>query len=357
MEVNIVNIDYEYELYPNFKKGVMGQRLNKEFNYLFFWLGDYREVFYTEEKYSQEYTDYLKKYLDTLPIYTNEKQNNSADWWGSSYDQVGKKLNSKLFSTLLAKEKNLCPPHVEVIYNIKELEHYLLAFQSDDKFFLRKDVSFSSFGHQLLKKEDIFKSNLDFPFVISPFFRRQQDFGNHYIDGSYSICENLLNERGEFKGCFCHEPDISFQEKLKPVENKIKEMAEGDFEIDSFTYCDEDGLKDYPLVEINYRKSLGRMGIALRRLCGDNKACWLLLKKRKSSEGFYDLKCFIEALDFYKNDNIIITNDLRGELVHICFIAPSDKELSTLVMDFSKAYYLEKVPQFLANKFAVNIKN
>ena len=50
MEVNIVNIDYEYELYPNFKKGVMGQRLNKEFNYLFFWLGDYREVFYTEEK-------------------------------------------------------------------------------------------------------------------------------------------------------------------------------------------------------------------------------------------------------------------------------------------------------------------
>ena len=58
-----------------------------------------------------------------------------------------------------------------------------------------------------------------------------------------------------------------------------------------------------------------------------------------------------------KNDNIIITNDLRGELVHICFIAPSDKELSTLVMDFSKAYYLEKVPQFLANKFAVNIKN
>lgn len=282
-----IDLDYEHYLFdpnyneshPNFLKVI------KEFEYVYFFFNLNHTTLKNEQDYKDEYLKYLDNLNFQLPKFSKDVKDFKYFWGKRADKNLEKKLNSKITSASLAKELGLGFFDGMLLSDVEKLKKYLN--ESNYKNFLMKDPEgFSGIGHiKIDQSTDLDKIKISKTMLVEPFYERVCDIGctfNQKNDGSFEmfLVENYNNEKGSFKGglassnieVFLKNIKEKYQfdlEKQMSVYQRIfkeyqKMGASSNVQIDSFIYKENNELKFYPLVEVNYRKT---MGLVMKKLC------------------------------------------------------------------------------------------
>ena len=297
---NIFNIDYEYELYGLFDKNdelkKKIEKIRQELEYIYFFLENSESCLKTNKYYCPHYLEYLKKLGLTIPKMTKEASSGSLNWWGKLKNiPLEKLLNSKKTSTLFALEEKMCHPKTLLIENIDELRNF---YPSEDtsEWIVRAAYSTAGNGVLRLNRKEFFNAKkinnlerilLDSPIVLEPYLKRIMDIGiliNLSSPLNYSITKNFINERGSFKGGLIFENKRDFEKKLDNdfmsmnlIEENIEKIARyysslgarEYIQVDSFFFEEQGKIKYYPLVEVNYRKTMGLFLRSMKKFLPD----------------------------------------------------------------------------------------
>lgn len=284
MKTYKVDLDYEASLFDPAYKPDLGkfQKIIREFEYVFF-------LVQKEKCILKNYKDYEKKYLDHLRALgfvipdLHPKAEHAERWWGHHHNlEIEKFLNSKLTSAQIGKEKGWGFSEGSIISNISELKNHLHSFPETKNWLLKKPHSFSGIGHFKFGRdelnESIINKVLTEPTLLEPVYDRVFDIGTTFIieNGvikNHFIVENFNSENGGFKGGAGSSNVEKFKKyifkkynfDLNELEELTKKIAVkyislgalSNVQIDSFIYKENNQLKLYPLVEVNYRKTMG----------------------------------------------------------------------------------------------------
>ncbi len=281
-----IDLDYEHYLFDNSYNEADPKFLKviKEFEYVFFFFNLQHSTLKNAQDYSDEYLKYLEGLNFKLPKLSKDEKSYQYFWGERLNFNLEQKLNSKITSAKLAKELGLGFQHGMLISDVDNLKKYLK--NSNFKKFLMKDPEgFSGIGHTKIDEStDLEKIKITKTMLVEPFYQRVCDIGctfNKLSNGSYEmfLVENYNNEKGSFKGglatscvdLFLKNIKDKYQfdlEKSIPLYERIfreyQNMgATSNVQIDSFIFLEENKLKLYPLVEVNYRKT---MGLVMKKL-------------------------------------------------------------------------------------------
>jgi hypothetical protein len=281
--VNTYKVDLDYESYlfdanykadsPHFVK------LIKEFEYVFFLINKEKCILKNLKNYSQEYLIKLKKLGFEIPQF-DPLNENYINWWGTRKNLIlEKKLNSKLTSALFSKEKKLGFFDGEIVNNVDEILNFIKN-KEFKRWILKSPNGFSGIGHQIFNFDFIPLVQFNGPMLLEPLYDRICDLGITFEMQDKTlkrmfIVENFNNEKGSFKGgtgakdlkTFYNYIQKKYNFDLAIYEKAYIEIfeyykslgAESNIQIDSFIYkeINSEELKLYPLVEVNYRKTMG----------------------------------------------------------------------------------------------------
>lgn len=313
-----VNIDYESVLFHS-QLGPKG--INEYLEFLAFFLQN--DVLLTSKKYSQDYLDYVTRISGVTP--KTQEIGTAENWWGPLKDLNQERLlNSKLNSTALAISQGW----VEAQILDSHLESY-----SDD-FFFKNPYSMSGKGFRSTTDAKHIKN---FPQILERKLNRKFDF-SHYVlpDGQTIAYANVVDEKFQYKGSeffdwkqatvenlnFYKEVSPSrwkeFQDRLETIKSHYQVLNNFGYSIDSFIYEENGELLIYPLCEVNYRRTMGRVAYELsQKYAQDKKITRLVVTKAKK--------------DFYKEftrEGVIVLSpgDARFELIF--FMADTMEELT-----------------------------
>lgn len=274
---NFVNIDFEYGLFDPKYSDHFNQysKMNKEFEFVYFYIEKNNEPLLKQREYPSEYLNKLKSVGISLPkMVSNHKF--KINWWGNNKDhELEKILNSKITSTKLGIENNLCPSSINIVQNEMEIKNWISKFPQYQNWIARVPFEVAGRGSFQFINESQIPSEVNFPLIIGPYFNRILDFGFSYNvqtkESSWSI--NLNNSIGQFMGGLLIKNEskfFQFMEKelnikwsdLIQLRDKIVDLyismgAYNIIQIDSFIYKEAGSFKIYPLVEINHRKTMG----------------------------------------------------------------------------------------------------
>lgn len=287
--VNRFNLDYEFELFDfhkdNKKEKNKISEIAKEFEYVYFFIEKSETILKNLRSYPEDYLDYLKKIGLKVPQFTNNSTIIANNWWGALANKnLEKELNSKETSTNFALEFKYCHSATGLVRSKEELfEH--LENHSYLQWIARSAYSSGGYGIFKFKKDGLFLNRYfenkiesflsKGPMVLEPKLDRILDIGitlNLEKKLSYFFTQNFVSELGSFKGgLIFRNSDLlnsvffnnqkmmnSYEKFLKKLkEFYINKGAVNTLQIDSFLYKENDEIKCYPLVEVNYRKTMG----------------------------------------------------------------------------------------------------
>ena len=287
-KLNVFNIDYEYELFglleknDGLKKKI--EKIRLELEYIYFFLESNETLLKTNKDYCPYYLDYLKSLGLIIPTMTSKEGSRELNWWGELKDiPLERLLNSKKTSTTFAMRESLCHSRTSIIETVEEIKKF---YPSEDvsKWIVRAAHSTAGNGVFLFNRDDFFnikkinkleKIILESPIILEPYLKRVLDIGlviNLNSPSDYSITENFVTEGGAFKGGIIFDNRKDFEKKLnkrfgglKLIEENIEKIsryytklgAKKYIQVDSFFFEEQYKIKYYPLVEVNYRKTMG----------------------------------------------------------------------------------------------------
>lgn len=291
MEVKFrVNLDFDSALSHNDPSYQNSKFLN-ELEYIFFLANrDNDAVLYTTNHYSEKYLNHLRSFGFTIASLSSD-QTNYKNWWGNlSNFEEARKLNSKCWLASWHK-----PLGDKIIESRNDLE---------DRFpsYYRADQGFSGISNHILNSQSDFKK-LKFPGVQSQYVQVLQTFGVTYNlkTNEYFIVENITDKKGAFKGgSLINISELMPVFDLEAIINELNIHApEAEvIQFDNMIYLDEIGeRKICPLVEINYRRTMGSIIKSVTEILG------------KGSLHFGDR-------DKLRDDSIILSPDF---VRNICF--------------------------------------
>lgn len=277
MQTYCVNLDYEWRLFnKNLSRDVL-KKVQLEFEFIYFFIETHNTTLKSEFKYPEYYLDFISSLGAVIPLFS-DLNSKALNWWGDLNNiPLEKSLNSKLTSYLVSRELNILPQAIELVENLKELEEYLKRNEKMAHTFIAKDLeSMGGQGNLVFEKNNleqvgpkIIKMLKNGKIIISPFFDRINDYGICYDISckKINVNQNFNTKFGIFRGGF----SILEQEKWPNLVNSlfpvfdayVKIGAYGQLQIDSFDYRGPLGLENYPLVEVNFRKTMGSF---IRRL-------------------------------------------------------------------------------------------
>lgn len=318
------NADFEKQIFSKNIK-LESNKINQELEYFLFFLE--REKVYTSKHYSEEYTNHVKS-LGGEVLTTSLLQDITC-WW-SSYDDVEKlrKLNSKISSTKLAIENNLCHPETKIIYDISEVQ---------DNFLYKDPRGFS--GQGIFKSSEISKiSNVlkQTPIVATPFLHRVIDISYLYAHGSEIIYQNLVDQFFQYKGTIIGKIDCDEKliESFSVAAQIVKDFMNSNnalqvWSMDGFIYKDKT-LKLYALCEINYRKTMGYITWKLHKKFNNNGVSQLLMvpNNKMKKQSFY-----------IKEKNIFQLSPLNNKFITFLLMASDLEELNYINKKLIKDYF------------------
>jgi hypothetical protein len=366
--INIPNIEYELDLY-SFQNSLKNKKISsivKSFECIYFFSGSSTDIAVgLLNTYPIDYLDYCKNLGCSIPsvILNRETDRNEIDdyhkayWWGS-YDDIEfkRKINSKMWVNDHFKSLELNPSSPKSVNSSTEILSYMDDIPSD-KYIFRKDELVGGSGNYLFSNSDkdkIRNKKLG-QGVIAPYFNRILDISFIVSPGKnlFSITHNTY--LGIIKGGMIFKNEVDFKsylmkeykiddEKLKVTSLNIAENLKslgvtGDFQVDSFFYEGNNQILYYPVVEVNYRKTMGLFSHYLSSfLMSDQKGRWIVEKKE-------NLKCPLKIagwkdlllnLYYFKDTNVgIIPISLPDNNYQIfIFIHNSFRELNDLVTQF-----------------------
>ena len=275
-----VNLDYEAYLFDqNYRvNSHKSMAMIKEFEYVFFLVNN-------EQCFLKNYANYQNNYLEKLqslgffiPEFSPEATS-FINWWGSQNNKVlEQKLNSKITSAELALKNHWGMFHGKIVSSKSEAQLWMNQFPIR-AWILKNPFGVSGSGNTIYIDQEF-----SGPHLLEPIHQRVFDIGTTFeiVDGkltNWFMVENTNSKNGSFKGGIAaknveifkkyildkYNFDLSQLEILthQILKNYLEIGASSNLQIDSFIYLENGILKLYPLVEVNYRKT---MGLVLQRL-------------------------------------------------------------------------------------------
>jgi hypothetical protein len=275
-----VDLDYESYLFDPFYKenSPLSIKVIKEFEYVFFLINKEDVHLQNVKKYSEKYLQHLKDLGFIIPDFVLDYKD-VIYWWGNRHDkEIEKKLNSKLTSSHLALENNWGFFDGAIVENLEDVNK-LISKLSFENFILKSPYSFSGIGNIIFDRHFLPLVQFRHPMLLEPIYNRVFDLGVTFeiVDSKIEnmfIVENFNNKQGSFKGgmgasdlkVFINIIKNKYQFDLSPFldtykkicETYLKLGAKSNIQIDSFVFKNtNDEMQLYPLVEVNYRKTMG----------------------------------------------------------------------------------------------------
>lgn len=319
---NKVNINYEFDL---FEITHDENKINNELEYLYFLALDDAIALFSNRDYSVEYLKHLEKIGFHIPAITR-KATHLTNWWGSLKDrELEKQLNSKVTSLKVAQKLGISHPASKIIEEESILLQHLKQF-SQMKWVLKDPHLFSGKGFRFFETDSASEIVIDQEYILEPWLNRKFDFGTIvYPDGSIKKHWNITDSSGAYKGTFVKEngPNFPFEypdEAISKVVKAYRELgATSTFSIDSMVYLDGETLKVLPLVEVNYRRSLGYIAHQIRKRLQHKMGLIFLLPSKKHSHmkdhpSLYKLSpddCYFSLYYLFADDEIEFENSFQ----------------------------------------------
>jgi hypothetical protein len=358
------NLDYEYALFhPHYQNGQF-DFIIRRFEYVFFFLQRSPAYLYALGHYSTAYLHYLKQ-LGFLQHITIQHQTSSKKrpphllyWWGQLQDPEKERgLNSKLTSVKLSELLKLNAPQRYIAHHLKDL-HRPLPTSGD--WLIKNPYLMSGRGHFSLEKiRSLSQENLPllngmnfFPCIVEQKVSILIELGLfHYSQLQRYLYINLVDAHGHYKGCLytpspadflpiiptLHKGLLELQQQLETIITHLyhSEQVSHDalFNIDSLIYQEEEQHCLYPLMEMNYRRSMGMIPWTLHKK-SFTYTLWKMYPK-KSKNYVYTKESDQQLLyDYFLQQNI-------SDRPHFILLSPLEAEHISIVFFFN--YYEEFV--------------
>lgn len=284
MKIFKVDLDYESYLFDlkYDENSSQNQKIIKEFEYIFFLANKDDCILKNLKNYDKNYLQSLKDLGFVIPA-LNPEAKSFQFWWGNRHNfEIEKKLNSKLTSAQVAKEKNWGFERGAIVSSFKEIEEHVSRFPETKKWILKHPNSFSGIGHAQFESADIHQNmklkTINESFLLEPLQNRIFDIGttfeieNSIIKRQFMV-QNFNSPAGRFRGgAACVNVEkfkryilYKYNYNIEPLFKTTQDIASeylklgatSNIQIDSFIHEEEEELKLYALVEVNYRKTMG----------------------------------------------------------------------------------------------------
>lgn len=319
MKTYRVDLDYESFLFdPNYiEDSPASQKIIREFEYIFFLVNQESCAIKNVRNYDKNYLNKLKALNFVIPE-LKPNATNAVSWWGNRHDYKTEQiLNSKITSATLALKNNWGFFQGALVKNTTEIEEHLQKHPEYKNWIIKRPHGFSGIGHYQFKSDTVNKFILDKILVgevlLEPLYNRVFDIGTTFIveEGQIKrqfMVENNNSSNGGFKGGVGASSVNKFKKyisekysySLADLESTTQSIAQtyldlgavNNIQIDSFIYSENDELKLYPLVEVNYRKT---MGLVIQTLADKYPDCdaitWYVksLKEINDEKDFYTI--------------------------------------------------------------------
>lgn len=284
MKTYKVDLDYEALLFdPNYKEDSgANQKIIREFEFVFFLIEKEKSILKNIKSYERKYLDHLKNLGFVIPEF-NPTATQYEYWWGHHHNlEIEKKLNSKLTSAMVAKENHWGFHEGAIIETLEQLKDHLKKFSHRREWIMKRPHGFSGIGHYQFNSdtldESVINKILSEKVLLEPVYERVFDIGTTFVVKNGAIerqfmVENFNSDKGSFKGGagtsdvgkfkkYIYEKYRYSLDELEKTTQQIAQSylkmgAESNIQIDSFIYKEDGELKLYPLVEVNYRKTMG----------------------------------------------------------------------------------------------------
>ena len=284
MKTYKIDLDYESFLFdPSYiENSPLSLKIIKEFEFVFFLINKEKCILKNIKNYDKNYLNKLKALGFTIPD-LNPDARNAESWWGNRHNYiVEQNLNSKITSASIAQKNNWGFFNGKIVKNFSELEEHVKNNSQFKNWIIKRPHSFSGIGHYQFTNDSlnkfIIEKILTSEVLLEPFYKRVFDIGttfvleNGVINRQFMV-ENMNSPHGGFKGGRGSSSVEKFKnfiqtkynyplDELEAITKKIAEAwiemgAVNNIQIDSFVYEENETLKLYPLVEVNYRKTMG----------------------------------------------------------------------------------------------------
>jgi hypothetical protein len=284
MTVYKVDLDYESFLFdPNYiEDSPASLKIIKEFEYIFFLVNKEICSLKNIRSYDKNYLNKLKNLEFVIPQ-LEPNASEVTSWWGSRHDySIEQILNSKITSANLGRKNNWGFSQGALVQSAFEIEEHIKNHLEIKNWIIKRAHGFSGIGHYQFKSENlnkfILEKMLNGVVLLEPQYQRVFDIGTTFVIEAGEVkrkymVENMNSPHGGFKGGVGASSVEKFKkyiikkyqyslDELDDITNEISnsylEMgAINNIQIDSFIYLENDKLKLYPLVEVNYRKTMG----------------------------------------------------------------------------------------------------
>jgi hypothetical protein len=310
-----IDLDYESYLFDSnyLENSNTSQKVIREFEYIFFLVNKELCILNNVRNYDK---NYLNKLLN-LGFFIPELNPNADDviyWWGNRHNySLEQTLNSKITSANLAKKMDWGFTNGKLVSNVNQLEEHVNNFKKYKEWIIKRPFGFSGQGHYQFNSENYNKFIVDKILIgevlLEPVYDRLFDIGTTFVieEGVIKkqfMVENFNSKNGGFRGgagaatidkfkSYIQEKYNYCLDELEQVTldiaKKYLEMgAINNIQIDSFIYIEDGAMKLYPLVEVNYRKT---MGLVIQSLAEEfsqySRIEWILRTKKETEEDFY----------------------------------------------------------------------
>lgn len=255
MESNLVNFNYEYDLYKTPIPIWMERVLRPSMESLYFYCDETVPLASTLE-YEK---DFLAKVNGTV-VPTNI---DSKNWWGEHHP-LAAKSNCKLQNHIANKSLGHWVPQGGIVSSWQELDDmmgegrwrlkdpWMMGGTGQwriDRELLHDPAYRRGIETRLLKGSMLLEQSLEIDDVLGTTF----EITEHHVKLLFSV-KNFLNSQGNFQGGELVSTPTEIESELKAMAQYWqKQGARGILEIDSFKL--QNGW--YPCVEINHRKTMG----------------------------------------------------------------------------------------------------
>jgi hypothetical protein len=312
MKTYKVDLDYESFLFdPNYTEdSVPNLKIIREFEYIFFLVNQENGILKNARDYEKNYLNKLKG-LDFVIPQLDPRAKNAESWWGNRHSySIEQNLNSKITSAELGRKNNWGFYKGALAKSSEEVEAHIKQFPEYKNWIIKRPHSFSGIGHYQFNSENINKFIMNKiilgEVLVEPLYKRVFDIGTTFVvkDGIIDrqfMVENINSANGGFKGGVGASTLDKFKKyilekysySLDELEQITKEIAQNyldmgainNIQIDSFIYEEDGALKLYPLVEVNYRKT---MGLVIQTLADKYPDCstveWVIRTKKEIDE-------------------------------------------------------------------------
>ena len=284
------NFNYEVQLQSRRRTTLVSEKeINRNFEFIFFFMEKEKSILINQNEYSQEYLDHIESLGLNVPEF-DSVDNDITFWWGALEDLDHERtLNSKITSTQIAQRLKMCLPNTEVIFSEKEFKKYIELNKGYEEFFIRLPFSVSAQGCFRYKPGSKTPKPVDFSkgLILEPYLNKIKDFGCYItVDGDFIKWQNFTHNSGRYIGGRLIKDELPFSNykaSMMLVLNEYMNLGiKKGIQIDSFLYESEGTRHIYPLCEVNYRKTMGLFLSSLISFSNEDRVSLIIDKKNSN---------------------------------------------------------------------------